>query len=109
MAIIKQYNKKTGITYVYESHSYWDKEKKQHRSNRKLIGKIDPETGEVVPTRKRTNNSDGTDPARVRELEAQAAKKDAELQKLRDTVSALEKELKEKEHIIDTIRALVNP
>ena len=43
MAIIKQTNKKTGVTYVYDSHSYWDKEKKQHRSDRKLIGKIDPE------------------------------------------------------------------
>ena len=53
MAQIRQYNKKTGVTYVYESHSYWDKEKKQHRSDRKLIGKIDPETGEIIPTRKK--------------------------------------------------------
>lgn len=27
MSIIKQYHKDTGITYVYESESYWDKEK----------------------------------------------------------------------------------
>ena len=50
MAIIKKYNKANGTTYVYESVSYWDKEKQQPRSKRKLIGKIDPETGEVVPT-----------------------------------------------------------
>jgi len=49
-SIIKQFNKQTGITYVYESESYWDKEKKQPRSRRKLIGKIDEETGETVPT-----------------------------------------------------------
>lgn len=49
-SIIKKLNKKTGITYVYESESYWDKEKKQPRSKRKLIGKIDEETGEIVPT-----------------------------------------------------------
>ncbi len=49
-SIIKTLNKKTGVTYVYESESYWDKEKKQPRSKRKLIGKIDGETGEIVPT-----------------------------------------------------------
>ena len=50
MAIIKQRDKRSGITYVYESVSYWDKEKKQPRSKRTLIGRLDPETGEVVPT-----------------------------------------------------------
>ena len=50
MAIIKKYNKDNGTTYVYESISYWDKEKQQPRSKRKLIGKLDPITGEVVPT-----------------------------------------------------------
>ena len=54
MAIIKQYNAKTGVTYVYESHSYRDKETKQPRAKRKLIGRIDEETGEIVPTRKKT-------------------------------------------------------
>ena len=49
-SIIKKLNKKTGVTYVYESESYWDKEKKQPRSKRKLIGKIDEQTGEIVPT-----------------------------------------------------------
>lgn len=52
MATIYQTNKKTGITYVIESESYWDKEKQQPRSHRTVIGKIDPETGEVVPTKK---------------------------------------------------------
>lgn len=53
MAIIKQYHKDTDTTYVYESTSYWDAEKGQSRSKRRVIGKIDPETGEVVPTGKR--------------------------------------------------------
>ena len=50
MAIIKQRDKRSGITYVYESVSYWDREKKQPRSKRTLIGRLDPDTGEVVPT-----------------------------------------------------------
>ena len=53
MAIIKQYHKDTDTTYVYESISYWDAEKGQSRSKRKCIGKIDPESGEMVPTGKR--------------------------------------------------------
>ena len=50
MAIVDVRNKKRGITYVYESHSYWDKELKQPCSTRKLLGKRDPLTGEIVPT-----------------------------------------------------------
>lgn len=53
MAIIRQYHRDTDTTYVYESISYWDAEKGQSRSKRKCIGKIDPETGEMVPTGKR--------------------------------------------------------
>jgi transposase len=52
MPLIYQTNKKTGIRYAYENTPYWDKEKKQSRAKRKLVGKVDPETGEVVPTRK---------------------------------------------------------
>ena len=50
MAIIHQYDKRSGLTYAYESHSYWDKEKKCSRAKRTLIGRVDPETGEIVPT-----------------------------------------------------------
>lgn len=50
MSVINQFDKRSGITYVYESKSYWDKEKQQPRAKRKLIGKRDPRTGEIVPT-----------------------------------------------------------
>ena len=50
MSIVKNKDKRTGITYVYESESYWDKEKQQPRSRRTLIGKLDEETGEIIPT-----------------------------------------------------------
>ncbi len=57
-AIVYQTDKRTGITYVYESVSYWDKEKQQSRAKRKLIGKLDPETGELVPTRKKRTETE---------------------------------------------------
>jgi len=50
MAMVKQLDKRSGITYVYESISYWDREKKQPRSKRTLIGRLDTVTGEIVPT-----------------------------------------------------------
>ena len=53
MAIIKQYHKDTDTTYVYDSQSYWDAEKGQSRSKRKLLGKLDPKTGEIIPTGQR--------------------------------------------------------
>ena len=52
-AIVYQTNKKTGITYAYESISYWDKKKQQSRAKRKCIGRVDPETQKIIPTRKR--------------------------------------------------------
>ena len=34
MAIVIQTDKRTGITYAYETQYHWDKEKKQSRSKR---------------------------------------------------------------------------
>lgn len=52
-AIVYQTDKRTGITYAYQSISHWDKEKKQSRAKRTLIGRVDPVSGEIVPTRKK--------------------------------------------------------
>jgi len=49
-AIICQTDKRSGITYAYESVSYWDKEKQQSRSKRTLIGRVNDKTGEILPT-----------------------------------------------------------
>jgi len=49
-AIVYQTDKRSGITYAYQSVSYWDKEKKQSRARRSLIGRVDKESGEIVPT-----------------------------------------------------------
>jgi hypothetical protein len=51
MGIVYQKNRQTGITYAYQNEPYWDKEKQQSRAKRKLLGKVDPDTGEIVPTR----------------------------------------------------------
>jgi len=58
MSIIKQLDKRSGITYAYESISWWDKEKKQSRSTRRLIGRVDEETGEIKLTDGRCRKDD---------------------------------------------------
>lgn len=49
MAIVDVRNKKRGIPHVYESHFDRDKELKQPRSTRKLLGKRGPLTGRSSP------------------------------------------------------------
>nr|WP_319219061.1 hypothetical protein [uncultured Trichococcus sp.] len=51
MSLVYVTNKKNGTTYVYESTNYWDKEKKQSRSKRVCIGKLD-EAGNLVPSKR---------------------------------------------------------
>ena len=42
-----------GITYVYKNESYWDKVEKKTKHKRTCIGKLDPVTNEIIPTRKK--------------------------------------------------------
>lgn len=58
MAIVTQTDKRTGITYAYETQYYWDKEKQQSRAKRICVGKIDPATGNIIPTRGRAKKQD---------------------------------------------------
>lgn len=96
MAIIKQFDKRSGITYVYDSKSYYDKEKKCSRAKRTLIGKIDPDTGEIVPTDGRNKGAKSKPKSSASDLD-----KDKRIQELEDEkrqltlqVNALKKELR---------------
>lgn len=94
MAIIKQYHKDTDTTYVYESISYWDAEKGQSRSKRTLLGKIDAETGEVVPTGKR---------GRRKKVQAPVSDTDISLQAALARNSELELTVKKQKVLIDEL------
>ena len=110
MALIRQYHKDTDTTYVYESISYWDEEKKQSRSKRRVIGKVDPETGEIVPTGKRGRRPKETPAAaaevpaqlpqlyedslkRIKELSLTVDRKDLEIAGLRKEIHSLKEAL----------------
>ena len=95
MAIIKQFDKRSGITYVYDSKSYYDKEKKCSRAKRTLIGKIDPDTGEIIPTDGR--NKGARSKPKVSSPDVDKEKRILELEdenrQLKLQISALKKEL----------------
>ena len=95
IAIIKQFDKRSGITYVYDSKSYYDKGKKCSRAKRTLIGKIDPDTGEIIPTDGR--NKGARAKPKVSSPEVDKDKRILELEdenrQLRLQISALKKEL----------------
>jgi hypothetical protein len=52
MSLVYLKNKKNDVTYVYESSGYWDKEKQQARNTRICIGKVDPVTGNIIPSKR---------------------------------------------------------
>lgn len=115
MAIIKSRNKKTGILYAYESESYWDKEKQQPRSRRKLIGKVDETTGEIIPTRKKGSKAapadkEPSDNADYRQLYEECRKQSAEAASeiidLRRRLAEAELRVGKLEARIDEIRKL---
>lgn len=126
MSIVKMHNKKAGVTYVYESTSYWDKEKQQPRNKRKLIGKIDPETGEIVPTGKPGRKSaSAAEPAeaanpfvsqtridcsddRYENLLASLSEKDGEIAELKKKVKTLEMRCSNYESWMNRIRFILD-
>lgn len=77
MGVIYQTNKKTDITYAYENEAFWDQEKQQSRAKRKLIGKVDPKTGEIIPTRpyRKKNARDLSEPIKPGPLPISAYKR----------------------------------
>ena len=120
MAIIDSYNRKRGVIYVYESFSYWDKELGQPRSRRRLLGRRDPDTGEVLPTRKRNvrravalaGSDNVQDYATLyRRSQENIRKKDALIQRLRRELAEVRHCLAKQDRCIartaETLKALI--
>lgn len=103
MAIIKQYHKDTDTTYVYESVSYWDAEKGQSRSKRRVIGKLDPVTGEIIPTGKRgrTKQENNEEPAPLKKSISSSDDSAQKILQLELTITTLNKRIKELENTVE--------
>lgn len=116
MAIVNVHNKARGVTYVYESHSYWDKDLKQPRSSRKLIGTLDPVTGQVVPTgrkgrpkqaQKNANHSVTDSRASEDQTLLLLKEKDAEILSLKQQLAVAEREIASYRQLVQQVQALM--
>lgn len=122
-SIVYQTDKKTGVKYAYESTSYWDKEKQQPRSTRKYIGKVDPETGEIIRKKDRKPHSAETDASstdadtvsELEQLQDILCQKDREIAELKTQLSmktkeynALLKIIKKATALLETVAAVDN-
>ena len=94
MAIIYQLNKRTGNTYAYESKAYWDKEKKMSRAKRTLIGRLNTETGEIMPTDGR-GRKDKIKPEKETDYKALYEKLLKEVASKDILIAALQKQIKQ--------------
>lgn len=104
-------NKKTNTKYAYRSESYRDPETKQPKSRRTYLGRVDPETNEIIPKAgkgKRNRNPIGKDasPVPVQSIDNAASSKGINLNELQRQVELLQNqqdELKSKIRSIDIL------
>jgi transposase len=51
------HKKKNGVMYLYKVEGFWDKKKKAPRNRQVCIGRIDEDTGEVVPSNRKARTA----------------------------------------------------
>ena len=114
MKIVKQYDPRVKTTYVYEVlESHYDPSKKQTRSTRKLIGKLDS-NGELIPTGTRGRPFGSTsakkadpDPGMVQHYEELLRKKDEEMQRKDELIRTISNNLAKEEEALKQYKAAV--
>ena len=77
------YQEKNGSKYAYMSESYWDKDKKAPRSKRTYLGRVDPETGEIIKAKpKGKKEASAPDASLIREKEEEILRLRKELEEM---------------------------
>ena len=100
--IVYQVDKKSGTKYAYESVSYWDKEKHQPRSKRKYLGKVDPETGEII----RSPQQSVPESVLVGQLRAEIIEKDAAIDRLQGELEEIQEKYSKLREVVETIQTI---
>ena len=59
MASTTIHRKKNGAAYVYSVKSYWDKDKKAPRNKQVCLGRLDEETGDLIPSKRKAKKGEG--------------------------------------------------
>lgn len=111
MGTIRQYNKAADTVYVYDVTYYYDPSKKRTCSRKKLIGKVDKQTGEVVPT---GNRGRPRKEIKCDKKQERPAVEEKSLQQMQErekeyqhTIAGLKREVARLNTILDTVRRLI--
>lgn len=105
--IVYQTNKKTGVTYAYSSESYWDKDKKQPRSRRKYIGRVDPETGKIVTKADKASAKKETDSTtEIKNLQKQIKEQESQMESLQEELTSLRRRYKKATELLHRVHQL---
>lgn len=86
-SIIYRTNPASGYVYAYKSTSFWDPKLKRPRSHQEYLGRVDPETKEILP--KGTNGKRNRGPSRKSDPQ-----KDAELESIKKEIVYLREKSK---------------
>lgn len=113
--IVKGYSKQTKTTYIYEQNYTWNPEKGRSEGTRKLIGKIDPVTGEMIPTgkpgrpkKKPSPPEEGNQVPLTNPYEAEMKVLLQRNKELTDEIADLKKSLRESEKKVSSMIKAVN-
>ena len=113
--IVKGYSKQTKTTYIYEQDYTWNPEKGRSEGTRKLIGKIDPVTGEMIPTgkpgrpkKKPSPPEEGNQVPLTNPYEAEMKVLLQRNKELTDEIADLKKSLRESEKKLSSMIKAVN-
>ena len=97
------YQEKNGARYAYMSESYWDKDKKAPRSKRTYLGRVDPETGEIIKAKARGEKRTPTvDDGLIREM-------DEEIRRLREELAEVTGRYQDAAKALAAIAAMAGP
>lgn len=108
---ITKVRSKSGQIYLYESTPQWVPELKQSRPKKKYLGRLDPETGELIPAKSARKSRDAsTSPdadtamsEEIRQLKAENRGLQEALQQANDEISRLSSELAQYQKAVDLI------
>lgn len=111
--IVYQENPKTHVKYAYESVSYWDKDKKAPRSKRRYLGRVDPETGEIIESRRNRKKQEAASGSTesgqdIPQLMEELGRKDSEISELKDALRELTARHEETVRILKEVQTLLH-
>lgn len=91
--IVYRENPSNGVRYAYSCTSVWDKEKKAPRTKRTYLGRVDPDSGEIIPPSSRKKSFTAAskeaevaaqDSADMEDSSRRLAEKDKQIKSLQD-------------------------